>query len=93
MDGQLIASLAAIAREGNANIIAGSVPLTIAGRVYNSAVAIDRHGNVITSYEKIHLFSLYGEGRFFAAGPMYTPLVIANISEAILIFTGKEFSS
>jgi predicted amidohydrolase len=68
IDGPLITRLTGIARNNNVNIIAGSVPLRQNSRIYNSAVIIDRQGNRITSYEKVHLFSMYGEERFFAQG-------------------------
>ncbi|WP_371368723.1 Omega-amidase YafV [Sporomusa rhizae] len=68
MDGQLLTTLAGIATNQKANIIAGSIPVKSNDNIYNCAIVLDRYGNVVASYQKVHLFSMYGEERFFAAG-------------------------
>ncbi len=68
MDGPVISQLADIARDNSVNIIAGSLPLRVDNQIYNSAIVFDRQGNSTASYNKVHLFSMYGEERFFAPG-------------------------
>lgn len=70
MNGALISELADIARGNGVNIIAGSLPLKRNDGIYNSALVFNRRGDIITSYDKVHLFSMYGEKRFFASGNM-----------------------
>ena len=38
------------------------------GKIYNNTVVIDKQGSVVASYSKVHLFGLFNEERFFAAG-------------------------
>ena len=68
LDGALLGALADLARKNGVTIVAGSVPLKVDGRIYNSSVVIDKLGDRVTSYEKVHLFTMYGEERFFAPG-------------------------
>lgn len=68
MDGQLLTTLAGIASAQKVNIIAGSLPVKSSDKIYNCAIVIDKYGNVGACYQKVHLFSMYGEERFFAAG-------------------------
>lgn len=49
-------------------LIAGSVPESEEGKIYNTLYAADRDGSIAGSYRKIHLFSLTGEEKFFTAG-------------------------
>ncbi len=66
--GPLLTQLAAIARTYSVTIIAGSLPVKIDNRIYNSAIVLNKHGNIAGSYNKVHLFSMYGEERFFSPG-------------------------
>lgn len=68
INGPLISQLADIARGNSVNIIAGSLPLKLNNDIYNSALVFNRRGDIITSYNKVHLFSMYGEERFFTPG-------------------------
>jgi omega-amidase len=68
ISGPLLTQMADIARAYSVSIIAGSLPLKIDNRIYNSAIVLDKHGNIAGSYNKVHLFSMYGEERFFSAG-------------------------
>ena len=38
------------------------------GKVYNTSVAIDKKGTLVNMYDKVHLFGLFNEERFFAPG-------------------------
>lgn len=67
-NGPTLTGLRAIAARRAATIVAGSLPLRRHGKVYNEAVAISPDGATVASYAKIHLFSMYGEERFFAGG-------------------------
>lgn len=49
--------------------MAGSIPLRQKdGKIYNTTVVVDKQGSVVASYSKVHLFGLFNEERFFAAG-------------------------
>ena len=64
----VISALQDAARENNCAIIAGSVPLRCGGKVYNSSLAINKSGEIVNRYDKVHLFGLFNEERFFAPG-------------------------
>lgn len=70
-----------LAKEYNTNIIAGSVVRKIDDKLYNSTFAIDRMGEIIEVYDKIHLFNYMGgtEGQRITAG---TEMKIAHFDFA-----------
>jgi len=48
--------LADLARRQNAWVLGGSILERADGRIYNTAVLVDRRGNVAATYRKLHLF-------------------------------------
>lgn len=64
----VLAALQKIARQHQCSIVAGSVPMRREGRVYNTSVAISKEGVLVNMYDKVHLFGLFNEERFFAPG-------------------------
>ena len=64
----VLAKLQKLAREHECAIVAGSVPMRREGKVYNTSVAIDKTGTIVNRYDKVHLFGLFNEERFFAPG-------------------------
>jgi Predicted amidohydrolase len=54
----VLAALREIAREGNAFIHIGSLALLDGDRYVNRAFIIDRNGDVVARYDKIHLFDV-----------------------------------
>ena len=58
--GDVIKTMQRLAKEYNTNIIAGSVVRKIDNKLYNSTFAIDRMGEIIEVYDKIHLFNYMG---------------------------------
>lgn len=57
-----------LARELGVNLVAGSVACLRAGKLYNTAMAFDRQGSLVDSYDKTHLFSPMEEDVYFQAG-------------------------
>jgi predicted amidohydrolase len=49
-------------------VLVGSLPEAAGSNIYNTNYVIDADGKIAGSYRKIHLFSLHGEDRHFAAG-------------------------
>ncbi|QDR80317.1 carbon-nitrogen family hydrolase [Sporomusa termitida] len=91
IDGPLMTQLAGIARKHHVNIIAGSVPVSRNGRTYNTTMVIDRQGTIINSYEKVHLFSMYGEEHFFAPGTKLGLLSLDKMTAGVAICYDLRF--
>lgn len=62
--------LSELAQRYNTNIIGGSFILKKENMLYNSCPVIDRDGELIATYDKMHLFSYYGcdEGKYITKG-------------------------
>lgn len=62
------ARLGALARELRVNLMAGSIANDRGGCLTNTAYVFDRAGACVAEYDKVHLFTLMGEEKFFRAG-------------------------
>lgn len=62
--------LSNIAKKYNTNIIGGSFITKKSGEYYNTCPVINRKGELIATYDKMHLFSYYGceEGSYIESG-------------------------
>jgi len=61
LDGPFGAGLAAAAKDTGVALVAGVFEPAPDGRVYNTAVAFDGHGELVASYRKLHLFDALGQ--------------------------------
>ncbi len=69
LNGPVIEELRRIAAKNSCAIVAGSIPLRKGdGKVYNTAVTIDKQGEIVFCYSKVHLFSMFNEHKFFSPG-------------------------
>lgn len=68
--GRVIEFMCDLAKKYNTNIVAGSVVRKKDTEFYNTSFAINRLGEVVANYDKIHLFNYMGgsEGREITAG-------------------------
>ncbi|WP_174614704.1 carbon-nitrogen family hydrolase [Virgibacillus ihumii] len=57
-----------IANDYNINIIAGSIANKVEGKVYNSAFVVNRSGETIYQYDKIHLVPMLDEHSYLNGG-------------------------
>lgn len=64
---EILKRLSAVAKK-HEMAIAGSLPVAKNNHIYNTMVFIDRDGRVRGAYEKLHLFRLTREDRFYTAG-------------------------
>ncbi len=58
--GDTIKFIQNLAKQYNTNIVAGSVVRKVGDSLYNSSFAIDRTGEIIAKYDKIHLYNYFG---------------------------------
>ncbi len=61
-----------VARNLNVNIVAGSVPNSKNGKIYNTAYIFNRNGDVVGEYDKTHLFTPMDEHKLFEYGDKIT---------------------
>lgn len=60
--------LQTMAKEFNINIIGGSFANKIDGKVYNTAVVINRQGETVYLYNKVHLVPMLNEPKYLESG-------------------------
>ena len=70
IDGRSVNFLKELAKKYNVNIIGGSIIENRSGIYYNTTPVINRHGDLVTTYSKNHLYSYYGcdEGKYITVG-------------------------
>lgn len=88
LDGPEVGEMARLARESGAAVLFG-IHEKVSGGVANSAVCLDRHGNVSGSYRKTHLFG--DEVGAFVAGDELLILDLDGIRAGLLICFDVEF--
>ncbi|MSN96386.1 hypothetical protein F1B92_04185 [Campylobacter sp. FMV-PI01] len=68
--GDVIKRLQNLAKKYNTNIISGSVITQEQSKLFNTTFAIDRDGQILAKYKKIHLYNYCGgnEGALISAG-------------------------
>lgn len=71
-NGPTITMLQNIASKNKVEIIAGSIAELDEGKVYNTAYAIGKDGNIVAKYRKIHLIGLMEEDQFITPGDKRT---------------------
>ncbi len=60
LGGKTVEFIQGLAKQYNTNIIAGTVIEKSGEKLYNTSFAIDRTGNIVAKYRKIHLFNYMG---------------------------------
>src|ERR1700761_436699 len=75
LDGPVCSGRAAAAKQTGVALVAGVFEPAPGGRVYNTAVAYDRAGELVTSYRKLHLFDAFGQRESELVAPGSTPVV------------------
>ena len=78
-DSPVIAELQSIAKAESCAILAGSVPMRHDGKIYNTSVAVAKDGTVVNMYEKVHLFGLFNEEKFFAPGNNFNAFTLDGV--------------
>lgn len=88
LDGPEVGEMARLARENGTAMIFG-VPERVSGGVANSAVCVDRRGNLAGTYRKTHLFG--DERGAFVAGDELIVAELDGIETGLLICFDVEF--
>lgn len=85
--GIVIDYLSKIAKRFNVNIVCGSVMELEDGKLYNTSYVLNRSGEVVGKYRKIHLFKFFGgnEHKYTEAGtePLVVELDFAKVGVSL----------
>src|SRR6202012_5626500 len=86
-DGPFCSELAAAAKETGVALVAGVFEPAPDGRVYNTAVVVDRDGTLVASYRKLHLFDAFAqrESDLVAPGNSVVVAALAGVSVGVEI--------
>lgn len=69
ISGNLVEELSCLSKNKQLAIVAGSFAIyKDDGKIYNTALVFDKNGNMIAEYDKLYMFSLYNEQKYFSAG-------------------------
>lgn len=79
MESPVFARISEIAKKYKCSIIAGSVPLKKEGKIYNSSLAVNSQGEIVSIYDKVHLFGLFNEEKFFASGNNFNAYMLDDL--------------
>ncbi|UNC93370.1 carbon-nitrogen family hydrolase [Candidatus Contubernalis alkaliaceticus] len=83
--------LSSFARKHNVNIVGGSTADYKQGKLLNRSLIINRQGELVGDYSKIHLFSLNGEQNYFSPGEKIGLFKLDNVSCGIMICYDLRF--
>ena len=85
-DGESIKNiLSSLAKYFAINIVAGSIAVKEGDKFFNRAYVFDRTGQLLSQYDKVHLFGLMNEEKFIAAGSKKHIYELAGIESAGVI--------
>lgn len=80
-----------LAKRHNVNIVAGSVSRYQDGKLYNTCCVFDRQGELIASYDKIHLFTHVGEDKRYSRGETLGSFTLDGIRCGVIICYDVRF--
>jgi len=69
----------AVAKEIGVNVVLGTLPESAGEKFYNTSFVINRVGDVVASYRKIHVFRYLGEDKYFRGGDKVVLLEIDGV--------------
>ena len=93
LDGPFCSGLAAAAKASGTALVAGVFEPAPNGRVFNTAVAFDATGELVTSYRKLHLFDAFGqrESEDVAPGSSVVTCSLGSVSVGLQICYDLRF--
>lgn len=83
--------LSGLAKELAVNIIAGSISSKRGDNFYNHAFVVNKHGEIIHTYDKIHLFRLMDEEKYLRRGNKAETFALAGVTWGLIICYDLRF--
>lgn len=91
IDGDVAKQVAMLAKAKNMYIVAGSMATDIEGKFYNTTLVFSPKGELIDTYSKVHLFSLFNEQDIVSAGNERKVVDIAGVPAGLAICYDLRF--
>ena len=85
------AFLSSFAKEHQVSILGGTVAVSEGNQVYNRSYGFDETGKLVSTYDKIHGFSLSGEPEYFQMGHTIPHFQMAGLSCSLAICYDVRF--
>jgi len=83
--------LSDLARRYNVNVVGGSIANNEDNKIYNANYVFDRNGQIISKYNKIHLFSPSGEHEYFEHGNKVSVFELDGLMASTIICYDLRF--
>ena len=83
--------ICAASAKNNANIIGGSIIAQVDGKIFNRCIVANRHGEIISAYDKTHLFTFADEDKVFSAGKSFSTFELDGIKCGVAICYDLRF--
>ncbi|OIJ19443.1 carbon-nitrogen hydrolase [Anaerobacillus alkalidiazotrophicus] len=80
-----------LAKTYEVNIVGGSFANRKGGNIYNSAVVINRHGEVVYRYDKVHLVPMLDEHLYLTGGTTYHTFDLEGLKAGLIICYDLRF--
>ena len=92
VDGRLTQEkLSKWAKENQISIVAGSVATQTSGKFYNCSYSFDASGNLVSTYNKVHLFGPMNEEKFIQSGTKENVFELNGILSSAVICYDLRF--
>lgn len=83
--------LTMLAARYGVNIVGGSVSVREGDQIYNRVYAADRNGDIVASYDKVHLFQLMDEHIYLSSGNKLGTFMLDGVKCGVIICYDLRF--
>ena len=83
--------ICAASAKNNVNIIGGSIIAQVDGKIFNRCIVSNRHGEIVATYDKTHLFTFADEGKVFTAGKNFSTFELDGVKCGVAICYDLRF--
>ncbi|TDM39317.1 carbon-nitrogen family hydrolase [Macrococcoides goetzii] len=86
-----IEKLSKLAKQYQINIVGGSIAVKVEGKIYNRAIVINKNGEHIHQYDKLHLVPMLDEPNYLTQGNNISIFEIDNVKMGVIICYDLRF--
>lgn len=86
-----IEKLSELAKQYQINIVGGSIAVRVEDKIYNRAIVINKKGELIHQYDKLHLVPMLDEPNYLTQGNNISIFEIDNVKMGVIICYDLRF--